>query len=206
VKTEILSASDPEALRHATLVLRHSGLVAFPTDTVYGVGAMVFLERAVERLYTVKGRSTDKAIAVLIGRSEDLGKVAVGLSPLAERLAHKFWPGSLTLVVPKHSTIPSVVSPLPSLGVRMPDHAVALRLLERTGPLAVTSANRSGEPSAVTAAEALAQLGGRVDVLLDGGHVPGGIPSTVVDCTGDIPRVLREGPVTATDIEAVLAQ
>lgn len=204
MKTEILSATDPAAVRHAAQVLRHSGLVAFPTDTVYGVGAMVFIASAVERLYTIKGRSTDKAIAVLVGRADDLKKVTISLTPLAEKLAHAFWPGSLTLVVPKHPAVPEAVSALPTIGVRLPDHPAARQLLERTGPLAVTSANRSGEPSAVTGVEVLTQLSGRIDVLLDGGHVPGGIPSTVVDCTNEIPRVLREGPITLADIEAVL--
>lgn len=204
MKTEVLPATDPAAVRHAAQVLRHSGLVAFPTDTVYGVGAMVFIESAVERLYTIKGRSTDKAIAVLVGRVEDLNKVTLSLTPLAEKLARAFWPGSLTLVVPKHPAVPEAVSALPTIGVRLPDHPVARQLLERTGPLAVTSANRSGEPSPVTGAEVLTQLSGRIDVLLDGGHVPGGIPSTVVDCTNEMPRVLREGPITLADIEAVL--
>jgi L-threonylcarbamoyladenylate synthase len=204
MKTEILLAADPNAIRHASAVLRHSGLVAFPTDTVYGVGAMVFLAEAVERLYVVKGRSTDKAIAVLLGRSEDLDKVTQGLTPAAQKLAKKFWPGSLTLVVPKHPNLPKAVSSLETVGVRVPDHPVAQQLLVRTGPLAVTSANRSGEPSALTAAEVLAQLSGRIDLLLDGGHVPGGVPSTVVDCTTPIPCILREGPITGAEVEAAL--
>jgi L-threonylcarbamoyladenylate synthase len=204
MKTEVLSATDPASVRHAALVLRHSGLVAFPTDTVYGVGAMVFIESAVERLYTIKGRSTDKAIAVLVGRVQDLKKVTASLTPLAEKLAQAFWPGPLTLVVPKHPSVPNVVSTLPTIGVRLPDHPVARQLLERTGPLAVTSANRSGDPSPVTGAEVLAQLQGRIDVLLDGGHVPGGIPSTVVDCTNVVPQVLREGPITLAEIEKVV--
>lgn len=206
MKTEILSASDPAALRHAASVLRHSGLAAFPTDTVYGVGAMAFVDEAVERLYTIKGRATDKAIAVLIGRAEDLPKVSIGLTPLAEKLARIFWPGSLTLIVPKHAALPSAISANATVGVRMPNHPAAIDLLKRTGPLAVTSANRSGEPSALTAAEVLAQLNGRIDVLLDGGHVPGGVPSTVVDCTGAEPLILREGPITASDIERALTQ
>jgi len=205
MKTEVLSAADPEAVRYAASVLRHGGLVAFPTDTVYGVGAMAFVNDTVERLYTVKGRSTDKAIAVLLGRAEDLPKVAAALSPLAEKLTRVFWPGPLTLVVNKNPALPSAVSALPTVGVRVPNHAVALNLLLRTGPLAVTSANRSGEPSTLSAAEVLAQLNGRVDVLLDGGLVPGGVPSTVVDCQSDPPTILREGPISASDIERALS-
>jgi len=206
MKTEVLSASDPNAMRHAADVLRHNGLVAFPTDTVYGVGALAFKAEAVQRLYVVKGRATDKAIAVLVARTADLPKVAQELTPSAQRLARDFWPGPLTLVVPKHPDLPAAVSALPTVGVRFPDHPVARRLLELTGPLAVTSANRSGEPNALTAEEVLAHLSGRVDLLIDGGRAPGGIPSTVVDCTGLAPMILRQGPVSAAEIEATLSQ
>jgi L-threonylcarbamoyladenylate synthase len=206
MKTEVLSASDPNAMRHAADVLRHNGLVAFPTDTVYGVGALAFKAEAVQRLYVVKGRATDKAIAVLVARTADLPKVAQELTPSAQRLARDFWPGPLTLVVPKHPDLPAAVSALPTVGVRFPDHPVARRLLELTGPLAVTSANRSGEPNALTAEEVLAHLSGRVDLLIDGGRAPGGIPSTVVDCTGLAPMILRQGPVSAAEIEATLRQ
>jgi L-threonylcarbamoyladenylate synthase len=206
MKTEVLSASDPNAMRHAADVLRHNGLVAFPTDTVYGVGALAFKAEAVQRLYVVKGRATDKAIAVLVARTADLPKVAQELTPSAQRLARDFWPGPLTLVVPKHPDLPAAVSALPTVGVRFPDHPVARGLLELTGPLAVTSANRSGEPNALTAEEVLAHLSGRVDLLIDGGRAPGGIPSTVVDCTGLVPMILRQGPVSAAEIEATLSQ
>jgi L-threonylcarbamoyladenylate synthase len=205
MKTEVLPTSDPNVLRYAGDVLRYGGLVAFPTDTVYGVGALAYHREAVMRLYTVKGRSTDKAIAVLVGREADLAQVASELTPAARRLVEKFWPGSITLVVPKHPNLPEAVSNLPTVGVRMPNHEFARRLLTLTGPMAVTSANRSGEPNALTAADALAQLEGRIELVLDGGRVPGGVPSTVVDCTGPIPRVLRDGPVTAADIAAAVA-
>ncbi|MGH2521264.1 MAG: L-threonylcarbamoyladenylate synthase [Anaerolineales bacterium] len=204
MKTEVLPASDPNAIRHAADVLRHNGVVAFPTDTVYGVGALVFRTEAVQRLYLIKGRSTDKAIAVLVARNSDLLKVAHELTPCAQKLALKFWPGSLTLVVPKHPRLPEGVSVLPTVGVRRPDHTVAQKLLELTGPLAVTSANRSGEPSPLTAADVLAQLNGRIDLLLDGGSVPGGVPSTVVDCSSATPQILRAGPISAAQIEAAL--
>jgi L-threonylcarbamoyladenylate synthase len=206
VNTEVLSASNPNALRYAVDVLRYGGLVAFPTDTVYGVGALAFHREAVQRLYTVKGRPTDKAIAVLVGRPADLGAVAAELSPAAQKLMAKFWPGSLTLVVPKHPSLPEQISALPTVGVRMPDHDLARSLLELTGPMAVTSANRSGELSALTANGALEQLAGRIELILDGGRVPGGVPSTVVDVAAAEPVILREGPVSAADIEAALAQ
>ena len=205
MKTETLPTSDPNALRYAVDVLRYGGLVAFPTDTVYGVGALAFHREAVMRLYTVKGRSTDKAIAVLLGREADLAQVTSELSPAARRLAEKFWPGSITLVVPKHSKLPDAISSTPTVGVRMPDHDFARRLLTLTGPMAVTSANRSGEPNAQTAADVLAQLAGRIELVLDGGRVPGGVPSTVVDCTAAEPRILRDGPITAAAIAAATA-
>jgi tRNA threonylcarbamoyl adenosine modification protein (Sua5/YciO/YrdC/YwlC family) len=133
---------------------------------------------------------------VLIGDETDLAQVAGALSDLAARLARRFWPGPLTLVVPAHPALPANLSPLPTVGVRMPDHPVALALLRRTGPLAVTSANLSGQPSARTAGEVFAQLNGRIPLILDGGESPGGLPSTVVDCTGGKPVILRQGPIT----------
>lgn len=191
-------------MRYAADVLRHDGLVAFPTDTVYGVGALVFREAAVQRLYRVKGRPTDRAIAVLVGQNGDLANIAGTLTPAAQKMAQKFWPGPLTLVVNRHPRLPTAVSALPTVGVRQPDHPVMRQLLELTGPLAVTSANRSGEPNTLTAQEVLAQLDGRIELILDGGRVNGGVPSTVVDVTGSEPVILRTGPVSAAEIEAAL--
>ncbi len=204
MKTEVLSAQAAQSIRYAADVLRHDGLVAFPTDTVYGVGALVFREAAVQRLYRVKGRSTDKAIAVLVASHADLDKIAGTLTPAAQRLAQKFWPGPLTLVVPRHPSLPKAVSALPTVGVRQPDHPLMHALLQLTGPLAVTSANRSGEPNTLTAPEVLAQLNGRIDLILDGGRVNGGVPSTVVDVTSGDPLILRAGPVTEAEIEEAL--
>lgn len=204
MKTEILSARDSQAVRYAADVLRHGGLVAFPTDTVYGVGALVFHEAAVERLYTVKGRSTDKAIAVLVSQPDDLGNIAGTLTQAAQQIARRLWPGPLTLVVDRHPDLPRAVSTLPTVGVRQPDHPVVHQLLTLTGPLAVTSANRSGEPNTLTAQEVLAQLDGRIELILDGGRVDGGVPSTVVDVTGSEPVILRAGPVSVEQILAAL--
>ena len=203
MKTELIAIDDPSALRHAADVLRYDGLVAFPTDTVYGVGAQVMREAAVQRLYTVKGRSTDKAIAVLVSQIADLAKVAGELTPKARRLAELFWPGPLTLVVPKHPSLPAAVSALPTVGVRLPNHPQLRKLLELAGPLAVTSANRSGARNSLTAQDVLEQLEGRIELVLDGGRVTGGVPSTVVDCSLPVPRVLREGPVRREEVEGV---
>lgn len=196
LETRVFSSQDPQALAQAERLLRAGGLVAFPTDTVYGLGAMLFDAQAIEQLYFVKGREAAKAIAVLIGDEAALAQVAGEISGVAARLARHFWPGPLTLVLPAHSALPDNLSPLPTVGVRKPDHPVALALLHRTGPLAVTSANLSGQPSAASAAEVYAQLNGRIPFILDGGQTPGGQPSTVVDCTGHELMILRQGPIT----------
>ena len=128
------------------------------------------------------------------------------MNDMAMRLAQRFWPGPLTLVVAGHPSLPANLSPRPTVGVRMPDHPVALTLLRRAGPLAVTSANLSGAPNASTAQEVLAQLQGRVALILDGGKTPGGLPSTVLDCTGSQPVILRQGPITLEQIYAVLGE
>jgi L-threonylcarbamoyladenylate synthase len=202
--TLILPVSSPDALTRALEILRGGGLVAFPTDTVYGVGALAFDAAAVESIYAVKDRPNEKAIPVLLGSADDLTKVAAEVPPMALTLAARFWPGPLTLVVPKHPSLPEAVSATATVGVRVPDHAAARRLLQAAGPMAVTSANRSGQPSPSSASEVLAQLGGRIALILDGGKTPGGVPSTVVDCVGAEPKILREGPVTQAEIRRSL--
>lgn len=205
MKTRVLQAEEPRALEQALLVLSRGGLVAFPTDTVYGVGTLAFDERGVRRLYRAKGRSTEKAVPVLLANSKDLPRVTREVPEVARRLAEQFWPGPLTLVVPRHPGLPRGISATDTVGVRVPDHPVARRLLGLAGPMAVTSANRAGRPSACTAAEVLAELGGRIELVVDGGATPGGRPSTVVDCTGEGLRLLREGPVSLTELRAALA-
>src|SRR3989304_7287193 len=205
MKTELLSAEHPSAISHALDVLNHGGLIVFPTDTVYGLAALPFQAQFVERLYGVKGRSSQKAIGILLGDRAHLAQVIASMNPIAARLAEAFWPGPLTLVVPRHPDLPYALASDETIGVRMPDHPAALALLHQSGPLAVTSANLSGRQNTGTAQEVLDQLRGRVHLVLDGGLVPGGVPSTVVDCTGAQPIVLRQGPVTLEDIRAALA-
>jgi L-threonylcarbamoyladenylate synthase len=200
ISTQILPADSPAALDQAVDILLHGGLVAFPTDTVYGLGALVSLPQSIDQLFVVKGRDTTKAIAVLLGNVEMLAQVASKMSPPAWRLAQRFWPGPLTLIVPRHPSLPENLSLLPTVGVRMPDHPAALALLNRTGPLAVTSANLSGEANTQTAQEVMDQLQGRIPLILDGGRTPGGSPSTVVDCTTPSLTILRFGPVTQEQI------
>ena len=204
METLVIPALSSEAIPHALAVLKSGGLVAFPTDTVYGLGALAFDAAAVKSIYTVKGRPEEKAIPVLIADPLDLEKVALEISEIAAVLAAHFWPGSLTLVVPKHPSLPEVVSAVATIGVRIPDHTVARALLKAAGPMAVSSANRSNLPNPSTAQEVLIQLGGRIALILDGGRTPGGIPSTVVDCIGAEAKLLREGPILMTEIQKLL--
>jgi L-threonylcarbamoyladenylate synthase len=202
--TEILRAGYPSALTHAADVLQHGGLVAFPTDTVYGLAALPFKSEFVEGLFSAKGRNNTRAIAILIGDYADLDQVVEHFDARSDRLAHRFWPGPLTLIVPKHSGLPEALSPDATIGVRMPDHPVTLALLRKTGPLAVTSANISGQENANTADEVSRQLNGRVHLILDGGRTLGGIPSTVVNCSTSPLTILREGPISLEEIESAL--
>ncbi len=204
MKTKVYSTQDPDAISKALEVLKAGGLVAFPTDTVYGLGALISSPEGIERLYQAKERSPSKAIAVLIGDPDQLETVTIGLTPFAQRLATHYWPGAMTLVVPRNPALPENLSPLPTVGVRMPDHPFTLALMRQTGPLATTSANISGEANTLTAEQVLDQLDGRVELVLDGGAVPGGVPSTVVDCTQDQPKILRQGAISSEEIQRAL--
>lgn len=206
MKTEILSVQDPAALPRALEILQLGGLVAFPTDTVYGLGSLAFNGMAVESIYLVKDRPLEKAIPVLIGDVDDLAKVCAEVPEIALKLAARFWPGPMTLVVPKSLKLPGEVSNGLTVGVRIPDHPVARALLRLAGPMAVTSANISGQLNPSTAQEVFSQLGGRILLVLDGGKAPGGIPSTVVDCAGADPQVLRIGPISESEILGVIGQ
>ena len=194
-----------DAIARAAEVLRGGGLVVLPTDTVYGVAAHPAHPAAVEALYAAKGRPPERAIPVLLAGADDVTRVALPLSPAAQRLAAAFWPGPLTLAVPKRDDLPSIVSALPTVGVRVPDHDVARAVIRAAGgALAVTSANRSGGPNPVTAAEAMAQLGEAVALYLDGGPCPGGQPSTVAGFVEDELVIFRAGPVTLDMLRAAL--
>jgi L-threonylcarbamoyladenylate synthase len=205
MKTKILAINDPNALAEAIELLTGGELVAFPTDTVYGLGALAFDGMAVSQIYEVKDRPDEKAIPVLLGEVSQLPRVTAGVSSTCERLALRFWPGPLTIVLPRHPSIPDAVTSLPTVGVRIPDFVPTLELLRLSGPLAVTSANLSGQASPSTARGVEAQLGGRIPLILDGGVTPGGIPSTVVDCTRGKPVILRAGPITLEQILNALA-
>ena len=204
VETQIIRADQPKIIARAIQILKKGGLVAFPTDTVYGVGALAFDGKAVESIYQAKDRPAEKAIPVLIGETDDLQKIASQVPEMARKLASRFWPGPLTLVIPKKPELPEAVSSTDTVAVRIPDHEVARELLRKAGPMAVTSANISSQPSPSTADEVFAQLGGRIALIIDGGIAPGGLPSTLVDCTGDKPIILREGPITLENLVSTL--
>jgi L-threonylcarbamoyladenylate synthase len=200
--TDSIPIDDPLATELAINMLQSGGVIAFPTDTIYGVAALVHNTTAIQKLFSIKGRDQNKAIAVLIGSLTQFEHVG-NLSAVnnddqvndALTLAHHFWPGALTLVVPRHPGLPEILSPLPTIGVRMPDYQPLQELLERTGPLATTSANLSGGANPTSAQQVLEQLDGRIDLLFDGGETPGPIPSTVVDCTHKRSVVLRQGAI-----------
>lgn len=179
-------------------------LVVMPTDTVYGIGADAFNAEAVRALLAAKGRGPDMPVPVLVGSWKTIEGLVIAVPPVATRLVEAFWPGGLSLIV-EHA--PSLSWDLGdgkgTVMVRMPLHPVALDLLRSVGPMAVSSANRSGQPPAVTATDAQSQLGDQVAVYLDGGPAPIGVASTVVDVTGEIPVVLRQGAVTLEALREV---
>jgi L-threonylcarbamoyladenylate synthase len=204
IKTKVLLGDDPDAIATALEVLQRGGLVAFPTDTVYGLGARVLDPRAIKRIYRVKSRQETKAIPVLLANAAELTKVAQNIPPNADQLAARFWPGPLTIIVWRRPDLPPEISSDKTIGVRVPDQRLALQLMTVAGPLAVTSANISGEPSLSTAEEVFQALNGGIELILDGGKTRGGEPSTVVDCTRAMPRVLRPGPISEEEILSVL--
>jgi L-threonylcarbamoyladenylate synthase len=199
--TRRLDAADPTAIPAAADLLRRGLPVVLPTDTVYGVGVLPYDAAAVDRLYAVKGRPAEKGIPILLGDVADVAHVAGIIPPAAAALMAHFWPGPLTLIVPRRPELPANLSPDDTIAVRVPDHALARALIRAAGgAVAATSANVSGQPPARAADEALAVLGGRVAAVLDDGPSPGGMASTVVDCTVDPPVVRRAGPLTAADL------
>jgi len=203
-ETLVIALSNPRALDQARDTILAGGVIAFPTDTVYGIGVCAFNESAIEKIYQVKERSHHKAIPILIGDAEQLEGITSLTDPTVSRIINEFWPGALTVVLPMHRDLPQNLSEGDTIGLRVPDHDQARELLRRTGPLAATSANLSGQPSAQTAGEVLAQLGGKIDLILDGGPAPGGQASTVLDCSGAEFRILREGLISWQTIKDLL--
>jgi L-threonylcarbamoyladenylate synthase len=199
------SKGSRQAIAEAAEILRAGGTVAFPTETVYGLGANALDEQAVRRIFEAKERPTWDPLIVHIGERRKLGDVADCVSQIAERLMDRFWPGPLTLLLPKHPGVPQLVTAgLPKVGVRMPAHPVARALLAAAEvPVAAPSANRFGRTSATSAAHVAEDLEGRIDAILDGGETAHGVESTVVEVREDQCVIFRPGVITAQQIEVV---
>ena len=208
MKTEIIHASREDALSCAIEVLQAGGLVAFPTDTVYGLAAFPWDPDGVARLYAAKRRPPDRPIPLLLSDASQIKRVTVLLPQFKRqvgKLIARFWPGGLTLVLPKTKSVSDAVSPGPNVAVRVPALPLARDLIQGVGGvLAVTSANLSGQFSPITAREVEEQLGGRIDLILDGGPCRGGVPSTLLDCTVSPPLLLRRGIISVEDLRAVV--
>ena len=191
-----MNSFSPRLLNQAVQLLRDGGVVAFPTDTVYGVGVDPLQPKAVRKLYRIKGRPEDKPIAILLGSIEDVARVAQTPSRTFSRLAERFWPGGLTLIVEARDLPPEITAGGSTVGVRMPDHPLTLELLRGFGgPIATTSANRSGENPATSAEDVDAQLGNLVNLIVDGGDTFTKVASTVLDLSVSPPEVRRHGGI-----------
>lgn len=200
--TEILPATSKKALKLARRLLREGDVVAFPTDTVYGLGAIAFERYAVRQIYQLKQRPPEKGIPVFITQIDDLNLVARAVPNQAWALLREFWPGPLTVVLPKVKALPDdVTSGLETVAVRIPDHPTSRDLVLAAGrPLAVTSANISGQPTPPTAQGVAEQLGPDLPLVLDGGPSPSAIPSTIIDLSVDPPRLLRPGVLPVAEL------
>jgi L-threonylcarbamoyladenylate synthase len=201
-----VSVASDDSIKLAIAAMRAGEAIVYPTETFYGIGADAFSSSALERIFAIKGRDAAKTIALIAHDDEAAFAVAGEVPPIARRLAHAFWPGPLTLVIPARAGLPpALVGPDGGVGVRVSSHPIARALAQGLGrAITATSANRSGEPPASTLAEARSSLASQVKVFVEGGRLTGGAPSTVVHCDRDGWRVLRHGAVTVDQIESVL--
>jgi len=186
-------------------ILKQGGIVALPTDTVYGLGACMHIHKAVEQVYAVKERPRNMPLSLLLAHLSQISEVAEPVPPVAWLLAESFLPGALTLVLHKSKLVPDIVTAGgTTIAVRIPAHPVPLALVGGLGePISGTSANLSGKPSALTADEVYSQFGDKIDLVIDGGRCPGGKESTIVDVTGEAPVVLREGAIVLSELRQV---
>lgn len=210
IQTEIVKVWDVSAqqniIQRAAALLKAGRLVAFPTETVYGLGALALKEEAVQALYIAKDRPSEKAFSLQVADISMVGQVASYIPEIAKLLMKAFCPGPITVILPKRNTVPDIVTGFrQTVGVRIPDNQVALSLLRAVGqPLAVPSANISGHHSPLSGADVYTDMCGRLDLILDGGSCAIGMESTIVDCTSSVPRIVREGAVpTARILEIV---
>lgn len=202
--TPILSIKNPLAISECVKSISTGGVVIFPTDTVYGVGCSAYKSKSINKIYKIKGRDFSKALPILIGNLEQINLVAEKLDRISELLIKTFWPGPLTIILPKHASLPPNLSPYETVGIRMPNHPWLLYLLNLTGPLAATSANPSGSPEAKNVKEAVKTMDGKINFIIDGGQSWSNLPSTVVDCQSAEIKILREGSISKAAIFAVL--
>lgn len=200
-----LAPDNPNNRSVASILLREGGVIAFPTDTVYGLGASAFNHAAVSMLFVIKNRSRDQGVPVLIASESQLQEVASDVPDAAYALAEQFWPGGLTLVVPRRAEVPALVAGYgDTIAVRLPDHPCPQALVQALGgPITGTSANRHNGPEPSSAAEVQRQLGNRLSMILDGGESPAAVPSTIVDTTQHPPKVLRLGGVSLDEMREV---
>ena len=203
-----LSLEDGRALEEAITTLQHGGVIAFPTDTVYGIGASLDHPQALRRIYDLKGRSPDKPLPILIARVEMMDQLSPDVDERLASLAERFWPGALTIVLPAADHLPAEVkAPDNTIGVRLPNHSIPLTIAERAGgAIATTSANISGQEAAHAAAEIREAFGTSVDVILDGGFAPEQNSSTVIRVDNGEIVVLREGVISADSLHDVWRQ
>ncbi|MEJ2738664.1 MAG: L-threonylcarbamoyladenylate synthase [Dehalococcoidia bacterium] len=206
VEALTLTKEMDDRITEAAGIIKAGGLVAFPTDTVYGLGVNPFNREAVERIYLVKQRPGNLPLPVLLPDRNEVYSVASEISPAALSLMERFWPGGLTIILHKSAGFPDYATAKSvTIAVRVPDHIVPVMLMKKAGvPVIGTSANLSNLPSALTAQEVQKQLGGKVDLIVDGGKCPGGIESTLVDMTGPEPVIIREGAVSGEEINLFL--
>lgn len=196
-----------EQIEKGVRILKNGGVIAFPTDTVYGLGADAFNLRAVERIYKIKNRPSHLPFPLLIADISQLNIVAQPACGIALLLARRFWPGGLTLVLPKAISLPSYLAKGSTVAVRIPNHSICLSLIRGLGaPVIGTSANVSGNPPALTADEVRQQLGDKVDLIIDGGRCSGSVESTIVDATGELPLILRQGIISPDEIEKTIRE
>ncbi|MEZ5333965.1 MAG: L-threonylcarbamoyladenylate synthase [Methanolobus sp.] len=202
----VSSQADDRQIREAALILSAGGLVAFPTETVYGLGADALNLQAVLQIFKAKGRPADNPLIVHVDSVESCRKLVKSIPEKARLLMDKFWPGPLTLIMERKELVPDITTGgLDTVAVRMPENGIALKLIQYSGkPLAAPSANLSGKPSPTTADHVIRDLSGRIDAVVDGGDVTIGLESTVIDMTSELPAILRPGKVSREEIEACI--
>lgn len=196
MQTQFLTADQPKAIEQAATLLKQGQIVIFPTDTLYGIGVNAYNPSAIDQLYEAKERSLDKGIPILIGDWEMAEKVATNIPRLAYAAMTRFWPGPLTVILPKHPSLPANIAPTDTVAVRLPNHWLTRQLIRLAGgAVAASSANLSGQAPAGTAQEAFDIFSGRVAAVFDGGPVSYGVASTILDCTVSPPQIVRPGPI-----------